>query len=164
MYRILFIISLVALFGCRTVSVSTSSSKEIKYDSVFNEIVDTIKTTSVVILPDSALIRAYLECDSMGQVHIRELEVERGRTIIPKVILKDNILLVPIKVDSLRVYNTFKDRKQRSYAFVKQQQIKSDSKDKTVYKTSLRTLVFAFIIGFIISILIFKLLPILKNR
>ena len=51
--------------------------------------------------PDKAWLKGWLECDSMGQVLLRELEIERGRNITPHIKIVNDTLYVECKTDSL---------------------------------------------------------------
>ncbi|MFR9574293.1 MAG: hypothetical protein SNG79_01375 [Rikenellaceae bacterium] len=75
-------------------------------------VVETLRDTVVVIERDSSLIRALVECDSLGQAHFKELiEIRSGRDVTPpKLELKDNILTATAAVDSMAIYLTLKDR------------------------------------------------------
>lgn len=59
-----------------------------------------ITDTVTRIVPDSALIRALLECDSMGRVHIRNLVTENGKLIRQNLSLHDNLLIVQARGQS----------------------------------------------------------------
>lgn len=58
------------------------------------------------------MLQALLECDSAGQVVMKELLNYRAgdRLKPPEVIVKNNTLTVTAKVDSLSVYLALKDR------------------------------------------------------
>lgn len=45
--------------------------------------------------------KAWLECDSMGQVLLRELEIERGRNITPHIKIVNDTIYLECKTDSL---------------------------------------------------------------
>ena len=51
--------------------------------------------------PDKAWLKGWLECDSVGQVLLRELEIERGRHITPHIKIVNDTLYVECKTDSL---------------------------------------------------------------
>ena len=82
------------------------------------EVVETVRDTLVVIEPDSALIRAYLECQS-GRVALRRLISVPGTRIVPHVTLTDvltdtgyrgALLNVQCREDSLRREIALRDR------------------------------------------------------
>lgn len=57
---------------------------------------------------DSAMVRALLECDSLGQVRIKQLETENGLRLKQNLSLKGNLLMVGAEIDSLAVYLAYK--------------------------------------------------------
>ena len=82
------------------------------------EVVETVRDTLVVIEPDSALIRAYLECQS-GRVALTRLISMPGARIVPHVTLTDvltdtgyrgALLDVQCHEDSLRRVIALRDR------------------------------------------------------
>lgn len=66
----------------------------------------------MVIKADSSLLRALIECDSLGQAHLKELITYRGgeRLKPPKVAIRNNVLTATATIDSLAVYLALKDR------------------------------------------------------
>ena len=82
------------------------------------EIVETVRDTLVIVEPDSALIRAYLECQS-GRVALTRLISVPGARIVPHVTLTDiltdtgyrgALLDVQCHEDSLRRVIALRDR------------------------------------------------------
>ena len=82
------------------------------------EVVETVRDTLVVIEPDSALIRAYLECQS-GRVALTRLISVPGARLVPHVTLTDvlsdtgyrgALLDVRCHEDSLRQVIALRDR------------------------------------------------------
>lgn len=61
------------------------------------------------------MIRALLECDSLGQVRIRELlEYRAGdRVKPPRLTLENNVLTATAETDSLSIYLQLRDRYER---------------------------------------------------
>ena len=66
----------------------------------------------VIVKADSAMIRALIECDSLGQAHIRQLlEYQAGQRVNPpRVEIRDNVMTATSKVDSMAIYLALKDR------------------------------------------------------
>lgn len=95
---VLTILCCVFLGGCKTVAPCVVGTNT--HDSVYVYVENT--DTLVVVEPDSASMRALLECDSMGNVLLRELEQEHGRNIALSSTLKGNVLTVDCKQDSLQ--------------------------------------------------------------
>ena len=74
-------------------------------------VTETIRDTILKTLPDSAAIKAYFGCDSLNQVFLRELAIEKGRKVDPVVKwLPGGVLEVVAKVDSEAVYFSWKER------------------------------------------------------
>lgn len=86
------------LTSCRTVVPCVVGTNT--HDSVYVYVENT--DTLIVIEPDSASMKALLECDSMGNVLLRELEQEQGRNIAISASLKGNVMTVDCKQDSLQ--------------------------------------------------------------
>lgn len=76
---------------------------------------EVVRDTVVVIESDQAMIRALLECDSIGQVHVTEiLEYRNGQRMHPPSLkVANNILTVTAKCDSIAIYLQLKDRYER---------------------------------------------------
>lgn len=70
------------------------------------------RDTILRLQADSSLLRALLECDSAGQVVMKELSDYRSglRLKIPEVKIRNNVLTVTAKVDSLSIFLTLRDR------------------------------------------------------
>lgn len=84
--------------------------ENIKADSIV--IVETLRDTTVIVEPDSALISALLECDSMGRVRIVQLlEYQAGeRMKPPKITVNNNILTSEAIVDSMAIFLQLKNQ------------------------------------------------------
>lgn len=95
---------LLSLVGCKTPQpIVTTETKEVVIE---REVRDTIITTK----PDSATIKALLECDSAGNVLIRELEEAQGKNLSLEMLLKQDkgkttgaTLEIDCKADSLQM-------------------------------------------------------------
>lgn len=96
---IIVAVVLGALASCSTPQPIVQT--EVKEVVVEREVRDTI----VTILPDSASIKALLECDSAGNVLIKELEEVQGKNVSLQAQLKNTnkgtALVVDCKTDSL---------------------------------------------------------------
>lgn len=95
---VLSILCCVFLGGCKTVAPCVVGTNT--HDSVYVYVEKS--DTLVVVEPDSASMRALLECDSIGNVLLRELEQEQGRNIALSSRLKGNVLTVDCKQDSMQ--------------------------------------------------------------
>ncbi len=73
---------------------------------------ETVRDTVVHIAPDSAMVKALLECDSIGRIRMARLvEYEAGeRMRPPRLDITDNILTASTEVDSMAIYLTLRDR------------------------------------------------------
>ena len=98
---------LIFLVGCKTPKPVVQT--EVKEVVVEREVRDTI----VTIAPDSASIKALLECDSAGNVLIKELQEEQGKNVALEMALKNKqnnkgesvgaTLEIDCKADSLQM-------------------------------------------------------------
>lgn len=90
---------LVWMVSCRTPQPIVQT--EVKEVVVEREVRDTI----VTILPDSASIKALLECDSAGNVLIKELQEAQGKNVALQAQLKNTnkgtAIVIDCKQDSL---------------------------------------------------------------
>jgi hypothetical protein len=76
---------------------------------------ETVRDTVVTVKADSSLIRALLECDSLGQVRLKELlDYQAGERLKPPdVDITDNVLTAKAQVDSMNIYLQLRDRYER---------------------------------------------------
>jgi len=108
--KYLFLSGLVSFMlgftGCKQLQpvVSTDSIKTVTVTEIVHD-------TTLFIQPDSAAIKALLGCDSLNQVFLREILIEKGRKIDPIIKwLPGGVLEVTAKVDSEAVYLSWKER------------------------------------------------------
>lgn len=105
----IIILSLLLLSGCSKKIIQPAViEKTIVKDSIIELVRD-----SVITLPaDSSYIKALLECDSLGQVHIKELlSYKAGEKQQPPVItVEKNVLTALSRADSMSIYMQLKDR------------------------------------------------------
>ncbi|MEG1648332.1 MAG: hypothetical protein RR277_00420 [Rikenellaceae bacterium] len=106
----LFLITtiLLSLLGCR--SIKPIVVENFQHDSIY--ITETVRDSLVKIEQDSSMIRALIECDSMGNAHLKELiEYKAGsRVPPPSLFLANNILTAKAKTDSMGIYLKLKER------------------------------------------------------
>lgn len=99
----------ICLFGCNTTQPIVQT--EVKEVVVEREVRDTI----VTILPDSASIKALLECDSAGNVLIKELQEEQGKNVKLQLSLEqasgNGVVTVDCKQDSLEMVIALQNEK-----------------------------------------------------
>lgn len=102
MRKYLFILMFVAmLFSCRPCKEFSAYNSDTLF--VYHD-------STIVIPADSAFITAYFDCDSTNKVVMSELEVLKGRKVIPSVQFRDHYLTVDCKVDSQEIYMNWKER------------------------------------------------------
>lgn len=109
----LLILLCVLLTGCcRKIAAPMVTEKTVIKDSI----VEIIRDSLIVIPADSSLVKALLECDSVGNVRLKELlSYKAGQNIKPPtIIIKDNVLTALSATDSVNIYLALKDRYQYS--------------------------------------------------
>lgn len=72
--------------------------KIIQHDSIY------IKDTVVKVDSDTAFIETKLDCDSLGNVRMVEIDQLNGKLISMQAKLKDNKLRIVSKTDTIKVY------------------------------------------------------------
>ena len=87
--------SVLFMPSCRSSRLTTTQTS----DSV--RIIERWRDTTIYEQPDKAWLKGWLECDSVGQVLLRELEIERGRNITPHIKIVNDSIYVECKTDSL---------------------------------------------------------------
>lgn len=87
--------SVLFMPSCRSSRLTTTQTS----DSV--RIIERWRDTTIYEQPDIAWLKGWLECDSVGQVLLRELEIERGRNITPHIKIVNDTIYVECKTDSL---------------------------------------------------------------
>lgn len=83
-----------------------------KTDSVKITVRETLHDTIIEVASDSSWLKAWIECDSLGQAKIKELiDYKDGqRSQIPRVSLHNNILTADCKCDSVNIHAILKSR------------------------------------------------------
>ena len=92
--------SLVLLFSCKTKQAIIT--QYVKVDSIVYKETTVTEYDTIITPADSATIKAYFECDSLGNVLIRELNEEKGKLKV-RTIFKDNMIEVQVNVDSAEI-------------------------------------------------------------
>lgn len=134
MKKLLIILFALMLVGCATQKHASSTETSHKKDTVTVEKIEYVEKEIIKSVPDSASMQALLECDSLGQVYIKQLlDYQSGKYIKPKIKLVDNIIKVEAKVDSMAIYREYhkKYSKEDSLSSViqtlqKEEEIKAD--------------------------------------
>ena len=104
---VIAVVLCLAMFGCRTPQpIVQTETKEVLVDR-------TITDTIVTIAPDSASIKALLECDSAGNVLIKELQEAQGKNVKLQLSLQqasgNGVVTIDCKQDSLEKVIALKD-------------------------------------------------------
>ena len=98
--RYIVLLTFIILTSCSPKVVSTLSEKK---DTLVIRTIE--RDTAIVVKRDSSLLRALIECDSVGNARLAELiEYQAGEHLrVPAVRLQNNKLLVKAEVDSFSV-------------------------------------------------------------
>jgi hypothetical protein len=103
------IILLPFLQSCVTLKRCNERYPPIIKDSVSTQYVETVHD-SVIYLKDEASLQALLECDSLGNVRMRQIQsFVAGQFVKPSIIIKDNYITAKCTIDSAGVYIHWKD-------------------------------------------------------
>lgn len=117
------IILLAAFSAACSPGLKLQTSQSVATDTVI--VTERVRDTVVVLERDRSMLRALLECDSLGQVQLKRiLDWESGKRIRPpEVTLNKNILTARAQVDSMAIYLTLKERIERRTATRKELQV-----------------------------------------
>lgn len=107
-FAILFIICALA-YACKSPQPLVQTIETVRVER------ETVRDTVLKFAPDSASVRALLECDSLNNVIVVELERERGARIAPEVRKQKTngggmVLQVDCKEDSLQAEIQIRDK------------------------------------------------------
>ena len=121
--RKMLTILLAALLAACSPSLKLQSSQTAATATVI--VTEQVRDTVVVVERDQSMIRALLECDSVGQVQMRRLmEYQAGNRLRPPDIkVRNNVLTATAQADSMAIYLTLKDRIERHTSTRKELQI-----------------------------------------
>ena len=102
--RKMLIILLAALLAACSPSLKLQSSQTEATDTV--TVTEQVRDTVVVLERDQSMLRALLECDSVGQVQMRRLmEYQAGNRLKPPDIeVRDNVLTATAQADSMAIF------------------------------------------------------------
>lgn len=87
---IIIIFILITAAGCSRKVLPVAEVR----DSTLHHVYRQVTEKDVLLAPDSALIHALLECDSLGRVLLRTIETLQGQRVHQRIQLDDNILRV----------------------------------------------------------------------
>ncbi len=110
LYAMLIVICLCGCTGHRHLPATVTTR-----DSVV--VTEVVRDTIITLAPDSSMIQALVECDSVGQARLKQLlDIKSGTNVKPpKVTITENVLTAKVEVDSLDVYMKLKDRYKEHY-------------------------------------------------
>lgn len=77
-------------------------------DSV--RIVERWRDSIIHVAPDTAWLSAWIECDSTGEVLLRELEMARGKNLTPTISIVNDTIYMECHTDSLELLLRARDR------------------------------------------------------
>ncbi|MDI3319120.1 hypothetical protein [Pinibacter soli] len=121
---IAFLALIVALCSCKTVTPIITT----KIDSTIRVITvkETLHDTTLIVQADSASITALLECDSAGNVLLKQLlQYSQGNRIAPpKISLKNNVLKALSVTDSAKIYLAVKELIETDHTTEKTSEVK----------------------------------------
>ena len=109
MRKLIILLFMFAIFtACRTLK----PPQIIERTTSIHDTVEKVRDTMIKIPADSAWLKALLECDKNGQIHIKQLTdyIAGIKMKPPEIQIKDNIITIKAKVDSTAVYAALKDR------------------------------------------------------
>lgn len=136
--RKMLIILLVALLAACSPSLRLQSSQTAATDTV--TVTEQVRDTVVVLERDQSMIRALLECDSVGQVQMRKLLEYQARNRLkpPDIEVHNNVLTATAQADSMAIYLTLKDRIERHTSTHKELQVVEVNRLNTWQRTWMR--------------------------
>lgn len=113
---LIIILSLAVFTSCMTRKkcMQYCEAKAKTHITDTNTYIERLRDTTIVIPPDSTIIQALLECDSLGKVRIKELEEAKGKGLVTVIEYRDNVIYVKTKIDEnkirLKYLDIFKGR------------------------------------------------------
>ena len=121
MKKLIFVIIVVAFASCTTkkkiTHIETSDSIFTGRDSVEYVYKEVLRDTTIYLSADSAYIEALLECDSLGEVYIKEIiDLRTGERVTPDVRIVDNVIYLGCTTeDSVAISVYWKNIYERMY-------------------------------------------------
>lgn len=119
---------LALAFACQNGrQISNSKVEKIVFRDSISRVLVPVRHDSLIFIKDESSFRALLECDSLGNVLMTELEKKEGSFIQTKVIFKDKIIKMDSQIDSMGIAISWLSTNEYHY--------KSTEVDKTVENT-----------------------------
>ena len=140
--------------SCRSSRLTTTQTS----DSV--RIIERWRDTTIYEQPDIAWLKGWLECDSVGQVLLRELEIERGRNITPHIKIVNDTIYVECKTDSLERLLKIRDLEIKMLKEMQTEVIVEVEKELSWWKTTQMKMGRLFLI--VIAVLV--IITVIKQR
>ncbi len=141
---------IVSLSGCKDRHLYTTTKQTIDTITIFKE---TMRDSIVIVPVDSSSIFALLDCDSLNNVYIKQINDLQGQRSVISMsampVLNGFAIQADCICDSISIYLTMKDR-------FKDRVIKSDTtteKLKPIPCKKTHFFIYGFILGVIITIL-----------
>ena len=129
-----------------------------KTDSVYVKFTETVRDTVIKVAADSSQIQMMINCDSLNQAYLsRIISYESGsNAMIPEVIIKDRILTVKCRVDSMAVYAKLKDRFTEMKETHDQVTVKIEKVNELTWWQQTQLILFKVLAAVIIVFLLYK--------
>jgi hypothetical protein len=143
------ILIFVSLIGCRSLQPVIEQSKT---DTI--TITEIQRDTTLFVVPDSSMVRAWFECDSLNQVVMTKLEQQSGRKLQQVVKWKNNTIEVVANIDSQAVYFAWHEKHIREQS-ITETVVKEPVKEPPWWKQTKMPVTVAFLLFILI---LFKLI------
>lgn len=145
-----FLIILMLLSSCSRRLLPIESVRD---SIVERKVIEKVRDTAVIFYPDSSLIEALLECDSLRRVQIKQITtLASGKNLLPPTIsIKDNIISARAHTDYRVLYFQLKDRYE--HLLVKKQETIIRVKEVNVLTWYQKTLIYLGKLSVIILII-----------
>jgi hypothetical protein len=143
-------------FGCRTQRESLQSERVVE---VRTEIVETLRDTTIYISADSSVLIAYLKCDSVNNVLLKQVKTIQGKRSKIDYETQTNIdgsvtLTADCVCDSLEIYFQIKDRYEKDFEKVTDTEIIERIVEVKQKCKVFQNVLIGFLIGILVSIIV----------
>ena len=157
LYFFIVVCLLVATsFGCRTQRESLQSERVVE---VRTKTVETLRDTTIDIPADSSVLIAYLQCDSMNNVLLKQVKTLQGKRSKIDYETQTNIdgsvrLTADCVCDSLEIYLQIKDRYEKDFEKVIDTEIIERIVEVKQKCKVFQNMIVGFLIGILVSIIV----------
>lgn len=153
---ILLLLVLLTSYSCKTRKVETITKTVVEYREV-------VRDSTVFIPADRATVSALLECDSLGNVYMKQIRTLQGKTSAnANIVIRDNYITAECECDSVSIYLTMKDRYYSSDSSTFKTELKYVEKSLNWFQKLLQGLGIA-LIGIIIAASLFAIFYFLRK-